>query len=293
MNLIFVFKVVGKVKDEVKAVLYGEGSSNKSALVLVFSTLCTFQTTRLFFGSFKGLKLFSMSEEYSVELRQPLNKHSIIQAILVNLPVIGVTVLELVRLSSGSELYTSALDSSAISVLLVTLLVRESIKDQADVMRIKLKVIDRIKDAVLSRVKTEKSEKILEKPKTEEENKTSINNPTDSSKGRSQVGESNSVRKVKMEHVINLESEGPFIRETKEKLKDVIEIKLTLQGDQKPQRGIRIKEKESAQRMRPNFQQGNSRWLFIDADMESVRRMLSTKEGDSCQAGLKKVIKKG
>eukprot|EP00826_Nyctotherus_ovalis_P017317 TRINITY_DN15094_c0_g1_i2.p1 TRINITY_DN15094_c0_g1~~TRINITY_DN15094_c0_g1_i2.p1 ORF type:complete len:161 (-),score=24.33 TRINITY_DN15094_c0_g1_i2:105-587(-) len=160
-------------------------------------------------------------------------------------------------------------------------------------MRIKLKVIDRIKDAVLSRVKTEKSEKILEKPKTEEENKTSINNPTDSSKGRSQVGESNSVRKVKMEHVINLESEGPFIRETKEKLKDVIEIKLTLQGDQKPQRGIRIKEKESAQRMRPNFQQGNSRWLFIDADMESVRRMLSTKEGDSCQAGLKKVIKKG
>lgn len=289
MNLMFVFKVLKKVKDEVKGVLYG-GSLNKPALVLVFSTLCTFQTTRLFFGSFKGLKLFSMSEEYSVELRQPLNKYSIVQAILVNLPVIGVAALELIRLSSGTKLYTSILDSSALSVLFVILLFRESIKDQADVMRIKLKVIDRIKDVVFKRIKAGKSAKGSEELKTKENTRTNSNGPADSSrdlpeKDKDEKAESISFgEEVKTGTLSKLESEDPFVKKGKPENKD---IRLLPQSNPKSLKRIKTKEKRLAQKAKPNSQQDGSNESHAEVlhSNPSVSEMLNTESGrinDKC-----------
>eukprot|EP00826_Nyctotherus_ovalis_P030551 TRINITY_DN24385_c0_g1_i2.p1 TRINITY_DN24385_c0_g1~~TRINITY_DN24385_c0_g1_i2.p1 ORF type:complete len:264 (+),score=63.12 TRINITY_DN24385_c0_g1_i2:371-1162(+) len=152
LNVVFVFYILERIKTKVKAVIFSGKTPKTTGLIMTFAVAGTFQTTRLFFGSFMGIKLFNMINEYSVEIRQPLNLFSIIQSIAVHLPVVGFTIVELVRLSWGTRLYLTLVDASAISVLLLGLLVRDAVQDQANVILIKLKIIEFAKDIVLTRV---------------------------------------------------------------------------------------------------------------------------------------------
>jgi hypothetical protein len=161
MNLAFIFWSMENVNDEAKSFLYNSIRFKLRVLIMMFSSVFSYQTMRLFFGSFIGIKFFPMSDEVSTELRQPLNIYSLVQVGLIHAPVFLVSVCELFILRWGEVVYRSSMDAAGITFILGTLLVKESMKDQLDVIKIKLKIVERLRNLALfkSRERTNKKEK--------------------------------------------------------------------------------------------------------------------------------------
>jgi hypothetical protein len=142
LNGVFVFKFLEEVKDEVKSPMYYGFRKNVSALIMIFSVLGTLQTTRFYFGIFVIFNLLPMTIEYSLELRDPLNLCSLIQAGAVHLPVIVCTAIEMIIHSEKTKLYATAVDACAISVLILGILVATSLIDRVCAFKERLLVIE-------------------------------------------------------------------------------------------------------------------------------------------------------
>jgi hypothetical protein len=149
LNFHFIFKSMEQVNDEAKSTIYGRYESKFNIWILMFSTVGTYQTIRLFFGNFISKRLFPMSDECSTEIRYPLNIYSLIQVAIVHLPIIGCTLYEFFTLKGTTRLYLSTIDSCVISLVISYMLIKESLTDQAQVIIIKLKLVDRARALAL------------------------------------------------------------------------------------------------------------------------------------------------
>lgn len=295
LNIIFVFKVLGGVNDEVKSVIFSRDRRKIATGVMMFSVACTFQTTRLFFGSCCGLQLFSLSDENSIEIREPLNKYSIIQSVVVHLPVIGAAAIELVRLSWGTKLYLSVVDSSALSVLLLGMLIKESISDQIEVFKTKLKILDQVKEVVFGVKKKpkggnkEKSEKVKQSSEKFKDTDTDIGShkSLESEKAQSmpKAHKAKAIQGAKRSNKIPVASrdfltEDPLTEENKEEDKNIVDINTLIKIDKASQKEVKSRGNGSSDEKElivdlpddHNAKKGPDKYTGVDMDSKPRKR---------------------
>eukprot|EP00826_Nyctotherus_ovalis_P013788 TRINITY_DN1377_c0_g2_i1.p1 TRINITY_DN1377_c0_g2~~TRINITY_DN1377_c0_g2_i1.p1 ORF type:complete len:425 (+),score=85.46 TRINITY_DN1377_c0_g2_i1:77-1351(+) len=135
LNIIFVFKGIKGLNDEFKSYIYSKAYFVPSVIILILSVPFTLQTTRAFFAEFIEIKLFHFSISDNEEFMSLLNKYSFIQAAAVELFILIVDIYGLARTSWGTRLNRTIIESSALSLSLLVLLLENSIRSQLQIFK--------------------------------------------------------------------------------------------------------------------------------------------------------------